>query len=104
MRGRGLADLAELSDLGLDPLILAAPPPADLYLTKGAVAKAPAADAVKVTVTGDGKASGKPWDTMVAAITGARAELLPCWTQFGQQTGSVAIPLRLHNRFVPVSY
>jgi hypothetical protein len=100
LRGRGLADLAELSDLGLDPLILATPPPADLYLTKGAVTKAPAADAVKVTVAGDGKASGKAWDTLVASLTGARAQLLPCWTQFGQQTGSVAIAIRFRNRFI----
>ncbi len=101
LRGRGLADLAELGDLGLDPLILATNPPADVYLTKGP--KKPAADAVKVTVQGDGKASGPGWDQLVAAITGARAQLLPCWEQHGQG-GTVAVPFRFRNRFVQGEY
>jgi hypothetical protein len=102
MRGRGLADLAELGDLGLDPLILATPPTsADAYLTKGPVApKAPPIDKVKVTVTSDGKASGKGWDALVAAVTGARPALLPCWTAHGgEKAGSVAIAVRFRNKW-----
>ena len=101
LRGRGLADLAELGDLGLDPLILATNPPADLYLTKGA--RKPDADAVKVTVTGDGKASGPGWDQLVAAITGARDQLLPCWEQHGQE-GTLSVPFRFRNRFQQGEY
>src|SRR3970040_2073887 len=70
-------------------------------LTKGA--RKPAADAVKVTVTGDGKASGPGWDPLVAAITGARAQLLRCWEQHGQG-GTLSVPFRFRNRFQQGEY
>lgn len=97
---RALRDLALLVESGLDPLAIAHPKPADMYMTKGP--KRPSSDAVKVTVTSDVRKKSTSHDAMVSQLEGMRDQFLPCWTKYSEGSGNdaMAVTFRLKHRFV----
>ena len=76
LRDQAIAALATLNESGLDPLTLAKPQLADLYLTKGP--KKPASDKLAVTVSGLPQKSN---DAVVAKLneTDTHSALITCW-------------------------
>jgi len=85
-RERALADLATLDDKGLDPVLLGASKPVDVYLTKGAAP--PATDKLQVIIQATPTPTGKQWikvpeKLMAPDVKGALAQ---CWVQYNNAT------------------
>ena len=76
LRDQAIAALATLGEAGLDPLTLAKPQLADLYLTKGP--KKPASDKLAVAIAGLPQKSN---DAVLAKVneTDTHSALLTCW-------------------------
>ncbi|MDB4963203.1 MAG: hypothetical protein JWP01_3202 [Myxococcales bacterium] len=80
LRDKALAELATLSDSGLDPLLVGAQKTGDLYLTKGPAQ--PATDKLTVSVTADPQpAKSFPLITTKLAEPDFRNALVTCWDQ-----------------------
>jgi hypothetical protein len=85
LRDKALAELASLSDSGLDPLLIGAAKTGDLYLTKGPAQ--PATDKLTVSVTADPQpAKSFPLITAKLAEPDFRNALVSCWDQFQAAT------------------
>ncbi len=101
LREQALGELANLADVGLDPVLLAKPGLTDVYLTKGAAK--PAADKLAVTATG----AGVPAQS-AAAITAKVTEpevhsgLVACWQTYTDATkkDTLAVTLGVKTAFV----
>jgi hypothetical protein len=97
LREQAIAQLATLSDVGLDPLLLGAPKTADLYLTKGPAM--PSSDKVNVTVTASPSVSGKSYSAVPDKIAELKPQLVPCWETYTaaskKDTLAVTIPLKV---------
>ncbi|MBA3464797.1 MAG: hypothetical protein H0T46_32990 [Deltaproteobacteria bacterium] len=103
LRHKALSELATLSDVGLDPLLLGGGKTADLYLTKGPVK--PATDKLTVTVTG----APQPAKSMPAindAIGQQKSSLVACWETYNaatkKDTMSVGIDVKMG--YIPSEY
>jgi hypothetical protein len=79
LRVKALSELANLSDVGLDPLLLGGGKTADLYLTKGAAK--PASDKLTVTVTGAPQPA-KSMPAIMDAIGQQKSGLVACWETY----------------------
>jgi len=100
LRVTALADLALLSDVGLDPLLLARAEPGDRYMTKAA--KRPATDALKITVAGLAtKARSYQAFTTQLAAPPARDKLVACWEVYWKASSksSMTVSVPLKHRF-----
>jgi len=86
LRDQALAQLATLSDSGLDPVLIGADKLADLYLTKKPAT--PATDKLQVTVTAIPVPTGKAWPNVPEklATPDLRPALISCWSQHNAQT------------------
>lgn len=94
MRDQALAQLATLADSGLDPFLLAADKPGDLYLTKGAAR--PASDKLTVTVTANPAATGKSFPMVVDKITSdGKSGLVACWEAYNAATKKDALAVTI---------
>jgi hypothetical protein len=84
LRDQALAHLATLADNGLDPLLLGAAKPADLYLTKGAAA--PATDKLQVAVTANPAIGAKSWPKIEKLAGELKPALIDCWVKHNEAT------------------
>ncbi len=101
LRRQGLADLALLGEVGLDPLLLATEG-ADKYLTKEPMR--PSSDKVKLTLLTTVRTHADSFDAFQAKVGGpeARGALIKCWEQYNKDSGkdSLAMTFRFKYRFV----
>jgi len=101
LRRHGLADLALLGEVGLDPLLLATES-ADKYLTKAPMR--PSSDKVKLTLSTTVSTHADSFSAFQEKVGGteARNGLVKCWEQYNQDSGkdSLAMTFRFKYRFV----
>ena len=99
-RSLALADLAQLAEVGLDPLLLAQEP-GDSYMTKKA--KAPARDTVKVKATSTVTTKSRSHTAFLAKLESPELlqALLPCWDAFTATTGegTMTVAFAFKHRF-----
>ncbi|MGE0550803.1 MAG: hypothetical protein AB7O24_24355 [Kofleriaceae bacterium] len=104
LRDRALASLTALEPYGLDPLLLGAPKPADLYL-KGPVK--PATDKLAVTVTALPKPT-RSFQTIVDKLTSveARPAMLACWEAYrtAANKDALAVTIGIKNSYRASEY
>lgn len=86
LRDQALAQLATLSDAGLDHMLLGPAKTADLYLTKGPIK--PATDKLTVSLTAMPTPPGKTYPQIPDKLTGAemRPHLIACWQAYNDAT------------------
>ncbi|MEO8707129.1 MAG: hypothetical protein ABI867_44290 [Kofleriaceae bacterium] len=86
LRTQALAQLATLADVGLDPLLLGANKPADLYLTKGPAK--PSVDKVNVIVVANPVPSGKSYAKVPEKLSApdVKPALIACWEKYNAAT------------------
>jgi hypothetical protein len=87
LRDHALADLAKLSDAGLDPLALGRTALADVYLTR--TPAAPSSDKLTVTITADPAAQSlKTFQAVSDKLgeAGPHGALVACWQAFNAAT------------------
>ena len=91
MRERALADLAMLTESGLDPLALGRTQLADVYLTRGP--QKPASDKLQVSVTANPPVDKKTYQLIPDALGGPdiKAALVACWESYNQATRKEAL-------------
>ena len=84
LRELGLAELAGLADVGLDPVLIGAGKLADLYLTKTASAARPAGDKVTIAVTATPPPTAKSYALVPDKLAepDIHAALVACWDAF----------------------
>ena len=103
LRDQAISALAGLGDAGLDPLTLAKPQLADLYLTKGP--KRPATDKLSVTIAGLPQKSN---DAVLAKLneTDTHSALITCWqNQFdASHKDTLAVTIGVKAAFVASEY
>lgn len=103
LRDQALAALATLADTGLDPLTLAKPQLADLYLTKGP--KRPTTDKLTVTIAGLPQKSN---DAVLAKLneTDTHSALVTCWqNQFdASHKDTLAVSIGVKAAFMASEY
>ncbi|MCA9677780.1 MAG: hypothetical protein H6709_08665 [Kofleriaceae bacterium] len=104
LRTAALTALAQLDEVGLDPVHIAKEQAADLYLTRAPAR--PRTDDLTIEVTAAPPVTAKGWPETQAAIVGARAALLPCWEASFDATKAptleVALPMRA--KYQPSDY
>lgn len=84
LRDQALAQLATLSESGLDPLLLGASKVADLYLTKAP--QKPSADKLAVTVSANPTPNGKQFPQVTAKLDELKPALVACWEKHNAAT------------------
>lgn len=101
LRRHGMADLALIGEVGLDPLLLATEG-ADKYLTKAPMR--PSSDKVKLTLSSTVSTHADSFSAFQAKVGGpeARNALIKCWEQYNKDSGkdSLALTFRFKYRFV----
>jgi hypothetical protein len=105
LRDQALADLATLSDAGLDPLALGKNGLADVYLTRNA---APGTDKLAVTVTASPQPSGKTYQTIPDRIgePDIKGALVACWQTYNQAAhkDAMAVTIGYKSTYTPSEY
>jgi len=100
LRRTAMRHLSLLSEVGLDPLLLARSEPADAYLTKQAAA--PALDKLSVTATAQGRAPGsrtyKKWIDELSTPA-VKAALAPCWEAYFKETREPRLTVQLSFKY-----
>ena len=103
LRDSAISALASLGDSGLDPLTLAKPQLADLYLTKGP--KKPASDKLAVAIAGLPQKSN---DAVMAKVneTDTHSALITCWQNAFDAThkDTLAVTIGVKSAFVASEY
>ncbi|HEY5945780.1 MAG TPA: hypothetical protein VIV40_09825 [Kofleriaceae bacterium] len=91
LRDHALADLATLTESGLDPLALGRTQLADVYLTRGA--QKPASDKLAVTVTASPPVDKKTYQLIPDKLgePAMKAALVACWESYNQATHKDAL-------------
>ena len=92
LREKALAELAALSDVGLDPLLLGAAKTADLYLTKGPAK--PATDKLGLTVTAVPQPA-KSFAAITDALTAQKTALVSCWEAYNSASKKDAMAVTI---------
>jgi len=106
LRDHALADLATLTDAGLDPLTLGRTKLADVYLTRAP--SAPETDKLQVTVTASPAVTGKTYQGIPDAITAPemKTALVACWQAYNAAThkDAMAVALPVKSAYIPSEY
>ncbi|HTR52516.1 MAG TPA: hypothetical protein VMJ10_17500 [Kofleriaceae bacterium] len=106
LRDRALADLATLTDAGLDPLTLGRTKLADVYLTRAPAA--PETDKLQVTVTASPAVTAKTYQGIPDAITAPemKGALVACWQAYNAAThkDAMAVALPVKSAYIPSEY
>jgi hypothetical protein len=106
MREQALADLASLTDVGLDPLALGRTQLADVYLTR-APAK-PSTDKLTVTVTANPAVTGKTYQLVPDKLAepDMKSALVACWDAYNAAThkDALGVSLGVKSSYIPSEY
>jgi hypothetical protein len=106
LRDRALADLATLSDVGLDPLALGRTQLADVYLSRAP--SSPSVDKLQVTVTASPPVTGKTYQALPDLIAGAdlKPSLVACWQAYNSAThkDAMAVAIPVKSSYIPSEY
>lgn len=106
LRDRALADLATLSEAGLDPVLLGANKTADLYLTRAP--QRPATDRLTVAVTPTPQPTGKSYALIPEKIAEPeiRAALIACWEAHhaASKSDAMTVALGVKSSYVPSEF
>jgi hypothetical protein len=106
LREQALADLAYLSDAGLDPLALGRTQLADVYLTR-APAK-PALDKLVVTVTANPPVTGATYHLIPDKLAEPemRTVLVNCWDAYNAAShkDTLAVTIGIKSAYIPSEY
>lgn len=104
LRDQALAELAQLADAGLDPVLLGANKLADLYLTRGPSKPSK----VAVTVTATPVPAGKSWALVTDKLAedAARTALVACFDAYAtaSKKDALAVSVGLKSTFVASEY
>lgn len=106
LREQALAELAALSEVGLDPLLLGASKLADLYITKAAIR--PSSDRLTVVLAATPTPTGKSY-ALIPEKLGApeiRSALIACWDAFSKASKKDALTVSIGVKvsFLPSDY
>ncbi|HEY5924250.1 MAG TPA: hypothetical protein VIV11_21380 [Kofleriaceae bacterium] len=106
IRERALADLAMLTESGLDPLALGRTSLADVYLTRGP--QKPASDKLQVVVTPTPAVDKKTFPLVAERIgqPDLKAALVACWEAYNQATRkeAMAVTIGIVSKYYPSEY
>lgn len=106
LRERALADLATLTEAGLDPLTLGRTQLADVYLTRAP--QKPATDKLAVTVTATPAVEKKSFPLIPERIgqPDMRTALVACWEAYYQATRkpAMAVTIGVTSKYYPSEY
>ncbi|HEV7558153.1 MAG TPA: hypothetical protein VGO00_21945 [Kofleriaceae bacterium] len=106
LRDRALAELATLSDAGLDPLALGRNQPADVYLTKSAAR--PATDKLAITATGTPAVPAKSATLINDKLAEAdlRNALVGCWDTYNTATKKdvLSVTIAMKSAYIASEY
>lgn len=106
LRDRALADLALLTEAGLDPLTLGRTQLADVYLTRAP--QKPATEKLTVSVTAMPSVDKKSFPLIPARLgqPDMRTALVACWEAYNQATRKVAmaVSLGVQSKYYPSEY
>jgi hypothetical protein len=106
LREQALADLATLSDAGLDPLALGKSSLADVYLTRAP--ETPSTDKLVVSVTANPPVSGKTYHLIPDKLADPemKTALVACWDAYNAAThkDALSVSLGMKSAYVPSEY
>jgi len=106
LREQALADLATLSDAGLDPLTLGKTSLADLYLTRQPAA--PSTDKLTVSVTASPAVTGKTYQLIPDKLAepDMKNALVACWDAYNAATHKdvLSVSLGVKSAYIPSEY
>jgi hypothetical protein len=106
LRDRALADLALLTDSGLDPLALGRTQLADVYLTRAA--QKPTSDKLSVTVTANPAVAKKTYALIPDRLAqpDMKAALVACWESYSQATRkeALSVTIGVASKYYPSEY
>jgi hypothetical protein len=106
LRDRALADLALLTESGLDPLALGRTQLADVYLTRGP--SKPTSDKLSVTVNASPAVEKKTYALIPERLAQAdiKAALVACWESYNQATRkeALAVTVGVASKYYPSEY
>jgi hypothetical protein len=106
LRDRALADLAMLTEAGLDPLALGRTQLADVYLTRAA--QKPTSDKLSVTVSAAPAVEKKTYALIPDRLAQAdiKAALVACWESYNQATRkeALAVTVGVASKYYPSEY
>ena len=106
LRDRALADLAGLTDVGLEPLALGRNALADVYLTRSP--SAPSTDKLSITVTANPAVSGKSFTNIGDKLNEAdpKGGLVACWQAYNAAThkDALAVTIPVTVKYTPSEY
>lgn len=106
LRDRALADLAQLTESGLDPLALGRTQLADVYLTRAP--QKPASDKLSVTVTATPPVDKKTYALIPDRLAqpDLKAALVACWENYNQATrkDGMSVTIGVASKYYPSEY
>lgn len=106
LREQALADLASLSDVGLDPLALGRTQLADVYLTRAPAG--PSADKLTVGVTANPPVAGKTYQLIPDKLAEPemKTALVACWDTYNAAThkDALAVSIGVKSAYIPSEY
>jgi hypothetical protein len=106
LRDHALADVAMLTENGLDPLTLGRTQLADVYLTRGP--QKPASDKLQVHVTATPNVDKKTFGLIPDRLAqpDIKAALVACWENYNQATRKEALAstISIASKYVPSEY
>jgi len=106
LRDRALADLAGLTDAGLDPLTLGRTALADVYLTRSP--SAPSTDKLSITVTATPPVTGKSFTNIADKLNepDPKGGLVACWQAYnaGTHKDTLAVTIPVSVKYAPSEY
>lgn len=106
LRERALADLALLTEAGLEPLALGRTQLADVYLTRAP--QRPASDKLQVSVTATPAVEKKTYALIPDRLSqlDMRTALVACWEAYNQATRkvSMAVTVGVVSKYIPSEY
>ncbi len=104
LRDRALVELATLSESGLDPLLLGAPKPADLYLTNGPAR--PATDKLTIAVSANPQPKNMQAINDKVLAPDVRAALLSCWEAYASaaKKDALVVTIGVKSSYVAPEY
>jgi hypothetical protein len=106
LRERALADLALLTESGLDPLALGRTQLADVYLTRAA--QKPSSDRLSVTVNASPAVDKKTYALIPERLAQAdiKAALVACWESYSQATRkeALSVTVGVASKYYPSEY
>ena len=106
LRDRALADLAQLTEAGLDPLTVGRTQLADVYLTRAP--QKPATDKLAVNVAATPAVEKKTFALIPERLAqpDLRSALVACWESYNQATrkDALSVPLAVSSKYIPSEY